>query len=76
MTISKDDMREVLKEYGVITGKSLGKALKEYGVSTKKDLNKVKKELQESIASVAFNSPTYDQFNKLEKRVGGLEAAN
>jgi len=76
MAITKNDIKDVLKEYGVITEKNLGKALKAYGVVTKRDLNKVKRELEGSIARVAFNSPTSEQFNKLEKRVDNLEASN
>ena len=80
MAITKSDIKDVLKEYGVIIEKTLGKALKEYGVVTeiklKIELNKTKRELQASIANVAFNSPTSDQFNKLERRVIRLEATN
>ncbi len=60
MAITKDDIKDVLKEYGVVT---------------KRDLNKVKKELQTSIANVAFNSPTSNQFNQLEKRVRTIETS-
>lgn len=65
MAITKDDIKNALKEYGVVTEKVLNR-----------ELDKVKKELQGSIANVAFNSPTYDQFSKLEKKVDQLEVRN
>ena len=42
---------------------------------TKRDLNKTKNEIIKAISNVAVNSPTSDQFYKLEKRVDRLEAA-
>lgn len=77
--LTEQNLEKSLKSYGVITEKSLGKALKNYGVVTEKrlrtELNKTKRELQTSIANVAFNSPTFNQFNQLERRVGRVEAS-
>lgn len=77
-----------LKKYGVVTETSLDKKFKSYGVSIKKDLvvlegkidksmdkklHKLRKRLFSAIANVSLNSPTDNEFSKLEGRVGHLE---
>ncbi|MEK7061243.1 MAG: hypothetical protein AAB954_01130 [Patescibacteria group bacterium] len=72
--LTKDDLKQVLKEVGVVTKNDL----KVMGVVTekvlKKELNKTKKELIQAISNVAVSSPTINQFNGLERRVSNLEA--
>lgn len=72
MPLTKSDIKQVLVEAGVVTKKDL----KKIGVVTKRDLNKAKKELIMAIGKVALTSPTINQFNKLEERVGNLGASN
>ena len=84
--LTKNDIRDVLNEMGVVTKNDL----KEMGVVTKdvlkkelakvvtekilkRELNKTTRKLQVAIANVALNSPTIKQFNELEKRVSGFE---
>lgn len=73
--LTKEDIKEALRESGVVTKQNFKVLLKEYGVVTKRDLNKVEKELVSKISNVAVNSPTSGMFNKLEKRVANLEAS-
>ena len=72
--LTKEDLKQVLKEVGVVTKNDL----KEMGVVTekvlKRELNKITIKLQRSIANVALSSPTINQFNELEKRVSSFEA--
>lgn len=82
--LTKDDLKQVLKEVGVVTKNDLKKmgavteynlkqVLKDFGVVTKKDLNQTKKELIKRISNIALSSPTINQFGELEKRVSNLE---
>ncbi len=72
--LTKEDLKQVLKEVGVVTKNDL----KEMGVVTekvlKRELNKITIKLQRSIANVALSSPTINQLNELEKRVSSFEA--
>jgi hypothetical protein len=87
--LTKEDLKQVLREVGVVTKDNLSQTLKDFGVVTKYDLkemgvvtekvlkrelNKTTRKLQVAIANVALNSPTIKQFNELEKRVSGFEA--
>lgn len=87
--LTKEDLKQVLKEVGVVTKDNFGQTLKDYGVVTKQDLkvmgivtekvlkrelNKTKKELIGRISNIALSSPTINQFNELEKRVSSFEA--
>lgn len=65
MTLTKEDIKEVMKEMGMVTKRDLNRSL-----------NSVKKELLKGMANIAFNSPTSNQFNQLEKRVAKLEVIN
>lgn len=73
--LTKDDLKQVLKEVGVVTKNDLNKM----GVVTekvlKRELNKTTSKLQRSIANVALSSPTINQFNDLEERVSSLEVS-
>lgn len=69
--LTKNDIREVLQEMGVVTEITLKKELGK----VRRDISKTKKELQASIAKVALTSPTINQFNTLEKRVTKLETS-
>ncbi len=86
--VTKDNLGNLLNQSGVVTKKDFGGLLNKSGVVTKKDLsvglsslekkidrkiNGAKKELITMISGVAVNSPTSDQFYKLEKRVSDLE---
>ena len=84
--LTKQDIKDVMEEMGVVTETSLKKmgvvtesSIKKMGLVTektlKRELGKVKRELQASIANVALSSPTSNQFYKLEKRVDQLEVA-
>lgn len=77
--LTKEDLKQVLKEVGVVTKDNLKQTLKDFGVVTettlKRELNKTKKELIKTISNVAVNSPTINQHASLEKRVGKLEVA-
>jgi len=61
--LTKNDIKDVLNEMGVVTKDVL-----------KRELNKTTRKLQVAIANVALSSPTIKQFNELEKRVSGFEA--
>ena len=67
----------VLNENAMITEKDVKKLETRFKkvFVTKRDLNKTKKDIIKAISNISVNSPTINQFNSLEKRVGKLETA-
>lgn len=75
--LTKNDVMDALREYGVVSEKHLKKELGQLELKLDKrmdrKLNKVKRELSLAIGNIATSSPTFRQFKELESRVSVLE---
>ena len=83
-SLTKSDLLQIFKEYGVVSKKDMPNLFKEYGVATKKDLIKLERslsikitkskyDLAGRIANVAIAKEERSKVEKIEKRVATLE---
>ncbi len=82
--LTKSDLIQIFKDYGVVSKKDMPNLLKDYGVTTKKDLTKLerslslkitksKNDLANRIANVAVAKAERNKVEKLENRLTTLE---
>jgi hypothetical protein len=68
----KTNFQDALKEYGIVTEKTLDVRMVKLEKKLTGKMNQDKKELLTAIANVAVNSPTLKMHNELEKKVDKL----